>query len=114
MEILIEMRMENSLCLPMLIELKIKIHITMWWLQYEQTKMVMLTKLIKMKVLYLRNDFITNHYLLDVFSHTMIMIIDAYLHLHEDMIHHIQTTSMLPWRRYASRWAPTSRMWMHC
>lgn len=111
---LIEMRMETILYLQVLIEIKIKIQTTMLWLQYEQIKMEMLTKLAITQVAKSLYDFLINRYGHDAVSHTLIMIIELLSEMGETMLHHIQTMSTLPWRRYAFRWAPTSRMWMLC
>lgn len=98
-----------------LIEAKIKIQITILWLRYEQTKIEMLINLIeKLQDLNSQYDFTIKCYLLDVLSHIMTLRIDLFEQVHDLILHHIQTTSMLPWRRYAFRWAPTSRMWMLC
>lgn len=114
MKLLIEIIVEFISFHLQQIERQIKIQTTMLWLQYEQIKMEMLTKLaitLEAKSLY---DFLINRYGHDAVSHTLIMIIELLSEMGETMLHHIQTTSMLPWRRYASRWAPTSRMWMLC
>ena len=68
----------------------------------------------KLMVANSRYDFLINRYGHDAVSHTLTLLIDKLEQNLENMLHHIQTMSMLPWRRYASRWAPTSRMWMPC
>lgn len=112
MKILIEMKMGTTLYLLMQIELKIKIQVIMYWLQYELIKME--TLILKMIDLNFQYDFIVKHYFLDVLFHILILIIKRLEQNLEIILHHIQTISTLPWRRYASRWAPTSRMWMLC
>ena len=58
------------------IEVKIKILITILWLQYEQIMMEILIKVHLMLEANFQYDFTINHYLLDVNSHIMIKIID--------------------------------------
>ena len=98
----------------LLIELKMKILMTILWLQYEQIKMGILTKLAITLEANFQYDSTIKYYLLDVLFHILVIIIDVLSEMGETMLHLIQTTSTLPWRRYASRWAPTSRMWMLC
>lgn len=114
MKLLIEIIVEFISFHLQQIEVRIKIQTTMLWLQYEQIKMEMLTKLAITQVAKSLYDFLINRYGHDAVSHTLIMIIELLSEMGETMLHHIQTMSTLPWRRYAFRWAPTSRMWMLC
>lgn len=75
------------------------------------------TLLLKTSDLNFQYDFIIRHCLPVALFHIMNIVIHLIEVLWRDLeiiLHHIQTMSMLPWRRYAFRWAPTSRMWMHC
>ena len=96
MKILMEMRVEYILWLLQLIELRIKIQITILWLQYEQIKGETLTKLKSKVVLDFQNEFIMDRCFLDVYFHIVItIIIDELLLQHlESMNHHIQTMQM--------------------
>ena len=77
MNVLIQMRMDLILYLLELMELKIRIRITILWLQCEQGKME--TLMLRMLDLNFQYDFTINPYLLDVLSHIVIMIIDDVL-----------------------------------